>query len=84
MSIKRLADTAANEILALATDGTNDTVMVSKIIEKALLKVMQETRKGGVEVVNICCSADQDLAHKITDGLRQKENTLIANLMALR
>jgi len=84
MSVKQLADTTTNQILTAIENNMNDPKSISKIIESALLKVMSETRAGSVEVVNVCCSADQDLAHKIAHELHQKENALIANLMTLR
>ena len=84
MSIKQLADKAAKEILASTGAGSDKHEEVSQTVEKALLAVMRELRSGCVDAVNVCCSADQDLAHKISDELRQKEKSLIANLNSLR
>ena len=84
MSIRKVADDAAKEILASLGASTDKTDDVSHIVEKALLAVMRDTHVEYANVVNVCCSADQDLAHKISDELRQKEKALIANLSSLR
>ena len=84
MSIKQMADKTAMEVLTSLGSDTNKSGDVSRIIEKALLTVLREARAGCVDVVQVCCSADQDLAHKIAAELRQKELALIANLSSLR
>ena len=84
MSIRQLADEVASEIFELSNKNKDNSKEVSQIVEKALLKVMRDSQEGCVDVVNICCSADQDLAHKIAGELKQKENLLITNLMSLR
>ncbi len=84
MSIKQLADDTAKDILASLGCEADKSDVVSWKIEKALLMVLGEARDGCVDVVNICCSPDQDLAHKISDALRLKEKALIANLSSLR
>ncbi len=84
MPIRQLADDTAREILASLGGDIEKTSDVTQIVEKALITVMQDTRAGCVDVVNLCCSADQDLAHKISEGLQQKEKALIANLSSLR
>jgi len=84
MSVKQLADNTAKEILTSLGREKAGSDDVSKIVEKALLTVLQETRQGCVDVVKICCSPDLDLAHKIADELRRKEIALIANLSSLR
>jgi len=84
MSIKQMADDTAAEILAsLGGDGAKSGD-VSRIVENALLAVLREARAGCTDVVRVCCSADEDLAHKIADELRHKEQALIANLSSLR
>jgi len=84
MSISKLADDTAKEILTTLGSDTEKSGDVARIIEKALLGVLREARAGCVDVVQVCCSADRDLAHKIADELRQKELALIANLSSLR
>jgi len=84
MSIKQVADDTAKEILTSLGADVEKSGDVSRIVEKALLVVLREARAGCVDVVKVCCSADQDLAHKIADELRHKEQALIANLSSLR
>ncbi len=84
MSIKRLADDAAKEIITSLGSEVDKSDNISRIVEKALLTVLREARKGCDDVVNICCTPDQDLAHKISAELRLKEKALIANLSSLR
>ena len=84
MSIRQLADDAATEILASLGEDADNSKDISQIVEKALLVVMRDMRRGSVDVVNMCCSPDQDLAHKIADELHHKEQALITNLSSLR
>lgn len=84
MSIQQLADDTTKEVLESLSGNTENSEGVSSIIQKALLKAIGDMRTGSVDAVNICCSADQDLAHKIADGIRKKEELLISNLMSLR
>ena len=84
MSIRKLADDSAREILTSLGGNIDKSGDVAQIVEKALITVMRDTRAGCVDVVNLCCSADQDLAHKISEELRQKEKALIASLSSLR
>ena len=84
MSIKQLADNTTKEILKSLANDVDQSDNIAWIVEKALLTVLREAREGCVDVVNVCCSPDRDLAHKIADELRMKEKALIANLSSLR
>ena len=84
MSIRQLADDTTKEILKSLSGNIENSEGVLPIIEKALLTAIRDMRTGSVDAVKICCSADQDLAHKIADGIRQKEELLKSNLMSLR
>ncbi|WNJ99773.1 hypothetical protein L2D14_18175 [Thalassospiraceae bacterium LMO-JJ14] len=84
MSIKQMAEETAKEVLTSLGSDVDKSDDVSRIIENALLTVLREARAGCVDVVQVCCSADLDLAHKIAAELRQKEQALIANLCSLR
>lgn len=84
MSIQQLADRTAREILASMQAPDIKLETVSRIVEKAVLTTMAETRSGCVDVVHQCCRPDQDLAHKISQRIRQREQALIANLSSLR
>lgn len=84
MSIKQLADDTAKEISNSLNCGNDKSDDISRIVEKALFAVLKEVQTECVNVVNICCNPDQDLAHKIARELRLKEKALIANLSSLR
>ncbi|MBO6520530.1 MAG: hypothetical protein JJ900_08710 [Rhodospirillales bacterium] len=84
MSLHELADDTARDVLEKLGHGTDQLADVSQIIEAALEKSIRSTKEGCIDAVNICCSADQDLAHKIAEQLRLKERALIANLSSLR
>jgi methionine aminopeptidase len=84
MSLHKLADDTARDVLEKLGHGTDQLAEVSQIIEAALEQSIRGTKEGCIEAVNICCSADQDLAHKIAEQLRLKEKALIANLSSLR
>lgn len=84
MSIRQLADGATQEILTCLGQDAQKSDDVSRIVEQALAEAVRQTQDGCLEVVNVCCSADQDLAHKIADEVRKKEHALIANLSSLR
>lgn len=84
MSVKELADSKSQEIVDLLGADAAKTAEVSRIIEGALLDVMRTTRESFVQSVNICCSADQDLAHKIAEDMHRKEVALVANLNSMR
>ena len=84
MSVRQLADDLAGEVLELSKGSQDNTKEISRIVEKALLSVMKDSLNSCVETVNLCCSADQDLAHKIREELGQKEKALVSNLMSMR
>lgn len=84
MSVKQLADDTAKEVLKSLGRDHEKLADISGIVEKALLAVLHESQEHCVEVVNICCSPDQDLAHKIAAELSLKQRALIANLSSLR
>jgi hypothetical protein len=84
MSLHKLADETAREIIQTLGHDTDRLDEVSSVVEGALKKAIQGTKEGCVETVNLCCSADQDLAHKISEELGKKEQALIANLSSLR
>ena len=57
---------------------------VTKAIEKALIDAVLTTSQTSTKVINRCCSADRDMAHKINDEIERNKNALIANLSSLR
>ncbi|MEK9754551.1 MAG: hypothetical protein VW338_15260 [Rhodospirillaceae bacterium] len=84
MPIDKLAKDTAGEILATLGAGPDKSAEVTRTIEKALVGVAKETQVRCLDVVQVCCSADKDLAHKISDELVRKQAALIANLSSMR
>lgn len=84
MSLDNIVQSTADDIIRVLGGDDDQKTEVAQILEKALLKVVSDTRAGCVEAVNICCSSDQDLAHKIAAEMKQKEELLVSNLMSLR
>ncbi len=84
MSIQQLANDAAREIVTYLDCSTEKSADVSRIVEKALVETMKDTQARCIDVVSVCCSADRDLAHKISDELQRKQKALVANLSSMR
>jgi hypothetical protein len=84
MPINELAAATADEILTAVGGDAAKAGEVSRIIEKALIRAMQDTHSSYVNVVNHCCGADQDLAHKIAAELKHERDALVSNLSSMR
>jgi hypothetical protein len=85
MSFAQSAKKTADELLAkmgVAADEKQKAEM-TKAIEEALIQAALDEQQRCVRSVNLCCSADQDMAHKISDRIREHETTVIANLKGL-
>ena len=57
---------------------------ISDIIERAVIKGMLEGQHRAVDAALHYPEADQDIAHKIANAIRRKNDLLIANLSSLR
>jgi hypothetical protein len=84
MSMDSLADKATNEIFDLLSGDREKAGEVKKIVEAVLAEAINDTSLGCHEAVNVCCSADQDMAHKIRGEMERKTQLLISNLMSMR
>lgn len=84
MPIQKLADDVTTEILAALGTGADKSAQIARIVEKALVSVAKETQARCVDVVQVYCSADKDLAHKIADEMARNQRALIANLSSMR
>jgi len=86
MDLRERAEKAVQDVCASisVTLDEEQAKRVSDVIEKALIDLMREAAKHHSVVVQDCCSADRDMAHKIADGIRQANDALIANLQGLR
>ncbi len=57
---------------------------VADIIEQTVIDAILETTRQSRAVAFQCCSADTDMAHKISREIEQSSQALIANLSSLR
>lgn len=71
------------EILQV-TPSDDQSKKVADVLERLAIEVVLDERERATTVANICCSADQDMAHKIAQEIRRDNDVLIANLSALR
>ncbi|MEQ8666829.1 MAG: hypothetical protein RIC16_13995 [Rhodospirillales bacterium] len=84
MELHKLSERTTNEILDCLGQDKSRSAEIARIVEKAMIDVMREVRSSCNAAVNVCCSADQDLAHKIADELHRAEALLISNLQSMR
>ena len=86
MSLKSLADEAVVEISkSLSTTLTeSETRAISKIIEHALIKAVNQASEKCTDAAVICCGPEADLAHKIAEEVDRAQYALIANLTSMR
>lgn len=81
MSIKQLSQMAA---LKITSNQDLNESQVTKIIEEAMLDLMKEIDAASQSAINHCCSADQDMAHKLKEEFNKGQQSLIASLSSLR
>ena len=87
MALEKTAQKAARKIDAALTDydlSEDEKGAILKIIEKSIIRTVEETTVSHREATVICCGPEADLAHKIQEEVERKKEMLIANLMALR
>ena len=86
MSIADSAKDAAKEIVGVLEASPNEEQIsrVTNAIERAVIEAVLEQQKRFAHAAIECCSADKDMAHKISAEIRRTEVSLIANLSALR
>ena len=86
MTLSETAEAAVRNIeTALSLTLQDDRKQkVTKAIEKALIDAVLTTSQTNTKVIDRCCSADKDMAHKINDEIERNKTALIANLSSLR
>jgi len=86
MTIQKKAENAVEQLEQLLAESwtKEQEIEARKIIEAAMGKAIKETHAASKKVVTECCSADQDMAHKLSDELKLARNALMANLNSLR
>lgn len=86
VSIEKKSTRAVNELeqsLSLSLSGQQKKD-IQKIIEKAMIESVHQFCNTSSKVISKCCSADQDMAHKLNDEIKRARQALIANLSSLR
>ena len=86
MSVSQNAEQTANAVVAVlqASPSPAQTEEVSKLIEQAILNAILEERERCTHVVMECCSADLDMAHKMSEEIRKRQEALVTNLSSMR
>ncbi len=86
MNIRDRAESTAKSVCeALHAKPSADLQkQVADLIERALADATIKHSEECAKVIMGCCSADQDLAHKIAEEIRRKNTALIANLSSMR
>ena len=87
MALEKTAQKAAtriDEALGGYDLSVDEKDAILKIIEKSLIRTVEETTDTHREATVICCGPEADLAHKIQEEVERKKDLLISNLMALR
>ena len=57
---------------------------VRQAVQIALNDTIHEIYRSSSQVINVCCSADQDLAHKLNQEIELAKQAVITNLSSLR
>ncbi len=85
-ALKTIADQATKDINALLQSplSKEQAEQISNVIERAVVRALLEGQHRAVDAALQCPEADQDMAHKIANAIRRKNDVLIANLSALR
>lgn len=82
---ERAESVAAGVFETLAASPTEDQAKkVVELIEQVIIKALLEEGKRCSHVARECCSADQDMAHKVAREIRLSNQALIANLSSMR
>ncbi len=86
MNISENAESTARAVCALlgVEPDEEQNSELTRLIERSIVSsVLSETERH-TQLVMSCCSADLDMAHKLTDEIRASTTALVANLSSLR
>lgn len=86
MSLEKISKetTSALENAISADFSEEEREKISQILERALIKSVEQATKSHREATVICCGPEADLAHKIAEEMSLANKALIANLMGMR
>lgn len=86
MNISENAHSTAKAVYAVLGVQPDDEQSreVARLIERSIISSVLSEAERYTHVVLSCCSADLDMAHKLTDQIRASTNALVANLSSMR
>ena len=86
MNISENAESTAKAVCALLgiEPDEQQTSELTRLIERSIVSAVLSETERHTRLVMSCCSADLDMAHKLTDEIRASTNALVANLSSLR
>ncbi|MFQ5764232.1 MAG: hypothetical protein ACE5GT_04835 [Rhodospirillales bacterium] len=86
MTISNYAEAAVAAITETlgVTPSADQAKALDRTVQDAIIRAVLDERGRCAKVATNVCSADRDLAHKISDQIRRGEAALIANLSSLR
>lgn len=87
MTLKQLADETVVELEKAFPDvdlSDETRQKISKIVERTLIKTVQQAEQTHRTATKFCCGPEADMAHKINEEVKRANVALTANLMALR
>ena len=86
MSIQKKAEKAVAQLEELLAESwtKQQEKEARQIIEDAMGQAIKEACAVSKKVVTECCTADQDMAHKLNEEIKLARKALIANLSSLR
>ncbi len=86
MNISENANSTAQAVCALLGVEPDKAQIseVTRLIERSLISALLSESERHTHLVMSCCSADLDMAHKLTNEIRASTNALVANLSSMR
>ncbi len=85
-NLRNIANQAVDDVNAILKSKftKEQEEQVAAIIEKAVIKALLEGQHRAVDAALKHTETEQDIAHKIANSIRRKNDLLIANLSSLR
>jgi hypothetical protein len=86
MSLNTLTRSTVEQIRASVGNSLSESQIaaVTKIIDDALIKAVNQSTKKCTDAAVICCGPEADLAHKIAEDVERARYALIGNLTSMR
>jgi hypothetical protein len=86
MNISENADSTAKAVCALlgVEPDEEQNSQLTRLIEQSIVSAVLSETERHTRLVMSCCSADLDMAHKLTHEIRDSTNALVANLSSMR